>query len=102
MLRAALLIVGLVLFGVGVVLQIRHGCGFAFLIWGAIVAIAVLFETWRYRRRVDHSNDGGPWQKTSETFEDIETGETLEVEYNPQTGTRRYVEKGSGKEHRPS
>lgn len=91
MLRTGLLVFGLVLIGVGMVLLMMHGTpsGQPFLIWGAIVTIAVLCERWRYRR-IEGSN-GAHWQPTGERFEDPETGNTVEVLYDPVTGERRYT-----------
>jgi hypothetical protein len=91
MLRSALLVFGLLLTGVGLVLLAVRGtpCGQPFLIWGGIVVIAVLCERWRYRR-IAHSGHG-EWQRTGESFEDPETGETVEVHYDPVSGERRYV-----------
>jgi len=93
MLRSALLVIGIALTWIGLVLLLIRGTPFAqpFLIWGAIVVIAVLFERWRYRHIV-HSK-GGQWQPTGECFEDPETGQTIEVHYDPVSGERRYVEK---------
>jgi len=91
MLRSGLLVFGLGLSVIGLVLLISHGAlsGQPFLIWGAIVVIAVLFERWRYRRLDD--SGGVQWQRTGESFEDPETGETVEVLYDPASGERRYV-----------
>jgi hypothetical protein len=92
MLRISLLILGLGLTVIGIVLWIRDKCGFKpFLIWGVILVIAVLFERWRYRRNEDiHDRQ---WQVTGEKFEDPETGQTMEVHYDPVSGERRYVKK---------
>jgi hypothetical protein len=91
MLRKVLLILGLVLLGFGLVISIRNGfhAGMHLLIWGAILIIAVVFETWRYRR-IEHPK-GGDWQPTGESFQDPETGEKVDVLYNPASGERRYV-----------
>jgi membrane protein implicated in regulation of membrane protease activity len=92
MLRSGLLVFGIVLTGIGLVLLIMRGThsGQPFLIWGAIVVIAVLCERWRYRRN-EHSK-GGQWQQTGERFEDPETGQNMEVFYDPASGERRYVQ----------
>ena len=93
MLRLGLLIFSLVLTGVGLVMLLRGTCAYQpFLIWGCILLIAVLCERWRYRRK-EHNNDGTQWQQTGERFEDPETGQTLEVHYDPVSGERRYVKK---------
>jgi len=96
MLRSVLMVIGLILAGAGLVLLMMRGVssGLQFLIWGAIVVIAVLCERWRYRR-LEHPG-GGKWQRTGERFEDPETGESVEVLYDPDSGERRYV-KGDSK-----
>jgi len=92
MLRIGVLVFGIGLMGAGFVLFAQGKCGFQpFLIWGAVIMIAVLCERWRYRRN-EHSHDR-QWQPTGERFEDPETGQTMEVHYDPVSGERRYVKK---------
>ena len=100
MLRTGLLIVGLLLTGTGLVLLLKPGscCWHPFLLWGAVLVIAVLCERWRYRRN-EHA-DGERWQKTDERFLDHETGQTVDVYYDPASGERRYV-KGEGRVSKP-
>lgn len=88
MLRSGLLIVGLALTGIGLVL-LTVGVGWQVLALGAIVVIAVLCERWRYRSIENPLS--GRWQRTGERFEDPETGQTVEVLYDPDSGERRYV-----------
>ena len=95
MLRWIVLLFGfmLLLFGFAV----KGGLGFSegpensarvpFLIAGAVLVICVLGERWRYRRRPP---SGKHWQPTGERFEDPETGLTMEVLYDPQSGERHY------------
>jgi len=92
MLRSGLLVFGLVLTGIGLVLLIMRGMqsGQPFLIWGAIVMIAVCCESWRYCRNKLSKN--GQWQRTGERFEDPETGKNMEVFYDPASGDRRYIQ----------
>lgn len=59
-----------------------------FAIWGCAIAAAVQLERWRYKAR--NSEPGGDWQKTDERFVDPESGQTMQVFYNPRTGERRY------------
>ncbi|HTS09431.1 MAG TPA: hypothetical protein VMP68_27960, partial [Candidatus Eisenbacteria bacterium] len=83
---------GMVLTLIGLVLLTVHRCspsGWPFLIWGSIIVIAVLFERRRYRH-IQHSQDER-WQRTGERFEDPETGQMVEVLYDPATGERRYI-----------
>ena len=92
MLRIGLLFFGLALTATGLVLLIRGKCAYQpFLIWGSILLIAVLCERWRYRSK-EHNQDS-QWQLTGEKFEDPETGQTVEVHYDPVSGQRRYVKK---------
>ena len=92
MLRIGLLFIGLALTAAGLVLLIRGKCAYQpFLIWGSILLIAVLCERWRYRSK-EHNQDS-QWQLTGEKFEDPETGQTVEVHYDPVSGQRRYVKK---------
>jgi membrane protein implicated in regulation of membrane protease activity len=92
MLRLALLFFGLALTGAGLVLVTLHHCAYQpFLIWGGVIVIAVLCERWRYRRK-EH-NHNRQWQPTGERFEDPETGQTVEVQYDPASGERRYLKK---------
>jgi hypothetical protein len=97
MLRSALLVVGVILTGTGLVFLIKHGTcsGWPFLIWGTILLITVLFERWRYRR-IEHPKSD-QWQRTEECFEDPETRRNVEVFYNPSTGERRYAPKDTMK-----
>ncbi len=93
MLRLGLLVFSLGLTGTGLVLLMLGNCAYRpFLIWGCILVIAVLCESWRYRRK-EHAHDGSQWQRTGEKFEDPETGQTVEVHYDPVSGERRYVKK---------
>jgi hypothetical protein len=90
MLRSGLLLFGIVLTGIGLALMVSGTPSWQpFLIWGAILTIAVLCERWRYRR-IEHSA-GERWRPTGERFEDPETGRTVEVLYDPATGERRYA-----------
>jgi len=59
---------------------------------GGVVLLALLFERWRYRPRVDTRN--GRWEATGERFVDPSSGRLVEVRYNPDTGQRDYVDAG--------
>lgn len=80
----------------GIVANAWHAFWSAISDLGRIVVIAVLFERRRYRR-IEHSK-GGQWQPTGECFQDPETGQTVEVLYDPVSGERRYVQ---GHDHLP-
>lgn len=60
--------------------------------WIALQALVVLvlvrFERGRYRP----TPRGTTWTRTAERFKDPTTGRWVAVEYDPQTGERRYVE----------
>jgi uncharacterized protein (DUF58 family) len=70
------------------------GLGGWFVVWSvfqvAVLLLALLFERWRYRPRVDRRR--GRWQRTGERFVDPTTDRSVEVLYNPDTGERDYVE----------
>lgn len=88
--RIAVLLLGALLVGVGLVL-LPNGAGFAPLIVGLAVLLSLVFEG-RYRRIEDHRAPGGiGWQRTGETFRDEETGQWVNVWFNPGTGERRYL-----------
>ena len=91
MLRAGLLIFGLLLTGIGLVLLMMPGTHpyRPFLIWGCVLVVAIPCERWRYRR--NEQSDSGRWQRTGERFVDPESGRTVEVLYDPGSGERRYV-----------
>jgi len=88
MLRTALLIVALAvgLIGLGARLAGYRDATPA-AIWGCLIAAAVLVERHRYRAR---NAAGSGWQATDERFIDPESGQPVQVFYNPSTGERRY------------
>jgi len=89
MLRIALLIVALALLAAGLALRLRGAAdAFPLIAWGLVLALAVVFERWRYRSR--DAGRGGPWEVTGERFIDPESGAAMHVLYNPRTGERRY------------
>lgn len=57
--------------------------------WGAILLAALLCERWRYRQ-IEHPSAGN-WQRTGARFEDPETGQIVEVLYDPASGECRYA-----------
>jgi len=89
MLRALLLVLAAVLFLVGLVL-VASGAPHAWplLAWGGVLLLAVLFERWRYR---PPEGGAGRWQDTPERFIDPQSGQALQVQFNVDTGERRYV-----------
>jgi hypothetical protein len=100
MLRTAVLIFGCVVLALGAYLCME---GVAFggvqsLVLGAVIVLATLFERWRYQNR--NASVDGEWQPTGERFVDPETGQNVEVLYDPQSGERRYRPIGGGQERR--
>lgn len=91
MLRKLILIGAVLLAAVGLWLLSHHVWmpGYQFLGIAVLVFCGVVFERWRYRK------GPGPrdarWQRTDERFADPITGEEMEVQYDPQSGERRYV-----------
>jgi hypothetical protein len=80
---AGLALIGLCLLALGI-----YPAGCQALGLGTVVLLAVRYERWRARPRVNASSDH--WQATGERFEEPGTGRLVEVEYNPHTGERRY------------
>jgi hypothetical protein len=66
--------------------------GLFLVIIGALILISLVFEG-RYRAA---RTTAGPWEPTGEKFIDPGTGKLVEVDYDPQTGERRYREPGNG------
>jgi hypothetical protein len=88
MLRAILILIGLVLLGLGLfTLRFSGVVGFPPLAAGVLLLLGTLFEG-RYRPRVRSSTDG--WEPTGERFIDPGTGKLVDVVYNPKTGEREY------------
>ncbi len=64
--------------------------GSQWFIIGAVVLVAVIFESSRYRPKIDRNAAG--WEPTGERFVDPTSGKLLEVRYNPTNGERDYTE----------
>ena len=82
------LLVGLMLVGLG----LSAAGGLQLIVLGAVVLLGVTLEARRYRGRAGL----GRWEATSERFVDPSTGRLTEVQYDPSTGERRYVDVGPG------
>lgn len=89
---AALVIAGLAAVG-GVLVQTTSegGGGFPLLLFAALIALGTVFDV-GYRAR--HRSSRGAWQLTAEREVDHQTGEILQVWYDPVTGERRYLPTG--------
>jgi hypothetical protein len=92
MLRAGVLVVGIVLVVVGAALCLEHVLfgGVQALSLGAVVVLGVVFERWRYQNK-NASGSGGNWQPTGERVVDPESGRDVEVLYDARSGERRYA-----------
>ena len=78
----------LVVLGAGLVFVGVTAPGVQALILGLVILISVRYERWRDRAKAPAS--GPHWQSTGERFEDPASGKTVEVQYNTETGERRY------------
>lgn len=73
----------------GVLLGVTTGGGWALAVIGLLIVLSALVEG-RYRNRRAQSRDHGRWQRTAEREIDSETGEPIEVWFDPVTGARSY------------
>ena len=91
MLRTVLLVFAGALIALGAFLSAK-GCfmagGVQSLVTGIVVLVGTLFERWRYNNRAASAD--GNWQATGERFVDPESGQEVEVLYDPDSGERRY------------
>jgi hypothetical protein len=88
MLRNVLLAVAGVMLAIGMVGITSFG--WPFLIWGAVLAAGLLYERFRYKP-LESGGPGPGWERTSERFVDDETGRTVTVYVQKETGERQYV-----------
>lgn len=87
---AALAIAGAMVLG-GMTLTAFEGEGWPLILMAAVVFIGTLFDGgYRGRRRAAN----GQWQRTGEREVDHQTGEIVEVWYDPVSGERRYERAG--------
>ena len=70
-------------------LLFSKGGGIPLLVVGSLILLTVFLEP-RYRGAKPGPTGPG-WQQTSERFRDEESGEWLEVWFDPESGERRYV-----------
>lgn len=87
--RYAGLACALLLVLAGLVLR-PFGSGLALVIIGALLVLGLVFEQ-RYRGARPDLRPGPGWQRTGERFRDEESGQWMEVWFDPRTGERRYV-----------
>jgi hypothetical protein len=96
LLRVGLLVFGGIMLAVAALGALAGGRLAAIIplaVWGAIFAVSVLVERWRYKP-LANDRPGCDWQMTPERFVDPESGRLLTVFFNPATGERRYVAGG--------
>ena len=91
MLRTALLVIAGALTLAGALLLVLGvpGPGAYALGLGGVILLGTVFERWRYRP--NGGRPGSGWEPTGERFEDPQTGETVQVFFDPRSGERRYV-----------
>ena len=97
MLRAAVIAIASILACTGAAL-IAHGVrmpGWQALALGGVLLLGTLFERWRYRGPEQRKQ--GSWENTGERFQDPSSGETIQVQFDPRTGERRYVKDDSAR-----
>lgn len=89
---AALVIAGLAAIG-GVLVQASspNGGGFPLLLFAALIALGTVFDAGYLAKR---RSARGAWQLTAEREVDHQSGQILEVWYDPVTGERRYLPTG--------
>lgn len=96
MLRTAVLVLGLLILGAGLLLlAVRPAAAPPALVFGGLLTLGTVFERWRYKWTVSSREARG--QATGERFVDTKTGALIEVYYDPATGERSYVELKGGK-----
>ena len=91
MLRTSLLVFAGALALLGTILLVRGqpGAGAYALGVGGLIVLGTAFERWRYRP--NNGRPGAGWEPTGERFEDPQTGKTVRVFYDPESGARRYM-----------
>jgi disulfide bond formation protein DsbB len=107
--RAALVVVGLLVMLGGILAMANPAIGGAALVWvlmGAVIVVAVALERQRYRSEAAELSNApaGPgggetagaaveprFQPTAEVFVDPSSGHRMRVLVDPATGERRYV-----------
>ena len=98
MLRSALIVIVAVLLGLAVIATLAFGAPLIGPIIGlAILLLALVFESFRYRR-LSQDAPGGNFAATGERFVDPESGKLIEVHSDPSTGARRYVAVGDAED----
>jgi hypothetical protein len=95
MLRAALLVVGVLLLAGGIFATLEGRPLIPLIISGTVLILALLFERYSYKP-IRSVTPGPGGQRTPEQFVDPRSGRTVTVYFNPRSGERRYVADGDG------
>jgi hypothetical protein len=92
MFRLSLLALGIVLLAIAAWLLAigQKWPGIYVLVQGALITLAMVWEPWRYRRRIVDAPPQG-FTRTEERFEDPGSGRTVTVYVKSATGERAYV-----------
>jgi hypothetical protein len=92
MLRSIVFAIALAVLAIGALAVASGVVGLWVLaVWAAIVAAGIAFERYRYKPLI-RGAPGPRWEKTNERFVDDESGKTITVYVDRQTGERQYVE----------
>ena len=89
---AALVIAGLAAMG-GVLVQAAsaEGSGFPLFLFAALIVVGTVFDAGHLARK---RRTRGNWQLTAEREVDHQSGQILDVWYDPVSGERRYLPTG--------
>lgn len=86
-LRNVVIAIVALLFAVALFAALQEGGLIGIVVMLGLLLVGLLFERQRYAVA---QTPGGQWQRTGETFFDDESGEQLDVWFNPATGQRDY------------
>ncbi|MBY0317809.1 MAG: hypothetical protein K2X72_03700 [Reyranella sp.] len=91
MLRSVVLGAGVLMLVAGIIVAgFSLPGGLWLLISGGVVTAGTLLERVIYKPLL-REKPGAGWSKTAERFIDPDTGQAVDVFYNPRTGERQYV-----------
>jgi hypothetical protein len=90
MLRAAALILTVLLLAAALATSIAGWNTLPFALAPAILLFGLLSERYVYKP-IRPEPPGSGWERTAEKFADPRSGQKIVVYYNPRTGERRYV-----------
>jgi hypothetical protein len=93
MLRNVVLGFGLLVLAIGLaLLLVQPSQAIGALVFGGLLTFGTLFERWQYKAAQTPRSARG--QPTGERFVDPQSGDLMEVWYDPATGERSYVRIG--------